>query len=64
MVRIVLSSIDETWLMYASPGRALGESSAWLAAGSILAMFHLSKATDHNGVAVEPSGRYISGLVR
>ncbi|KAF7978447.1 hypothetical protein HWV62_638 [Athelia sp. TMB] len=46
------------------PGRALGESSAWLAAGSILAMFNLSKATDHNGVTIEPSGRYTSGLVR
>ncbi|KZP29761.1 cytochrome P450 [Athelia psychrophila] len=46
------------------PGRAVAEQSAWLAAGSILAMFDISKAVDREGAIIEPSGRYTSGLTR
>lgn len=47
-----------------SPGRAVAEQSAWLATGCILAMFDISKAVDREGAAIEPSGRYTSGLTR
>ncbi|KZP30494.1 cytochrome P450 [Athelia psychrophila] len=46
------------------PGRGLAEKSAWLTCGSILAAFHLSKATDAKGATIEPSARYLSGLTR
>ncbi|KZP02374.1 cytochrome P450, partial [Athelia psychrophila] len=42
------------------PGRGLAEKSAWLTCGSILAAFHLSKATDAKGATIEPSARYLS----
>ncbi|KAF7977292.1 hypothetical protein HWV62_4259 [Athelia sp. TMB] len=46
------------------PGRALAEQSAWLAAACILSLFDITKAIDHNGEIIEPSGRYIAGLTR
>ncbi|KAF7979326.1 hypothetical protein HWV62_42735 [Athelia sp. TMB] len=48
----------------ACPGRPLAEHLAWLSAASILALFDLSKAVDHEGKVVEPSGRYTSGVLR
>ncbi|KAF7978428.1 hypothetical protein HWV62_600 [Athelia sp. TMB] len=46
------------------PGRQMARSTVWLTAGSILAVFNINKAVDEKGTPVEPSGAYISAILR
>ncbi|KAJ7729931.1 cytochrome P450 [Mycena metata] len=45
------------------PGRDMAQWSIWICAVSILATFDITKALDENGVPIEPSGHYSSGLL-
>ncbi|ESK94724.1 cytochrome p450 [Moniliophthora roreri MCA 2997] len=45
------------------PGQDMAESSIWITIASILACFDISKAVDENGVPIEPSGEYTSGML-
>ncbi|KAE9399837.1 cytochrome P450 [Gymnopus androsaceus JB14] len=45
------------------PGRVFAHSAVWLTVASLLACFDLSKASDKNGVAIEPSTDYIDGFI-
>ncbi|KZP19024.1 cytochrome P450 [Athelia psychrophila] len=46
------------------PGKEMAKGSLWLTAGSILATFDISKATDESGAVVEPSGEYELRVIR
>ncbi|KAF7985952.1 hypothetical protein HWV62_43898 [Athelia sp. TMB] len=46
------------------PGRHMAKESIWLTAGSILACFNIEKSVDLQGNVIEPSGRYLPGLIR
>ncbi|KAF7980001.1 hypothetical protein HWV62_40098 [Athelia sp. TMB] len=46
------------------PGRHMAQESIWLTAGSILACFNIEKSVDIHGNVIEPSGKYLSGLIR
>jgi len=46
------------------PGRQMARDSIWLTAGSILASFTIEKSRDIDGNLVEPSGSYVSSLIR
>ncbi|KAF7985938.1 hypothetical protein HWV62_43870 [Athelia sp. TMB] len=46
------------------PGRHMARESIWLTAGSILACFNIEKSIDIHGNVVEPSGKYVSVLIR
>ncbi|KAJ6572322.1 cytochrome P450 [Mycena capillaripes] len=45
------------------PGRDMAQWSIWICAASILATFNISQCVDENGVPIEPSGEYTSGLL-
>ncbi|KAF8143554.1 cytochrome P450 [Mycena galopus ATCC 62051] len=45
------------------PGREMAQWSVWICAASILATFNISKSVDENGVTLEPSGEYTSGML-
>lgn len=45
-----------------SPGRHMALESIWLTAASVLASFDINKAIGPDGVVIEPSGKYSSGL--
>ncbi|KAJ7210342.1 cytochrome P450, partial [Mycena pura] len=45
------------------PGRDMAQWSLWISAASILATFNITKGLDENGVPVEPSGEFTSGLL-
>ncbi|KAF8960427.1 cytochrome P450 [Flammula alnicola] len=45
------------------PGSHIAMSLLWMTAASILSTFNISKALDENGVPVEPSVKYQSGLI-
>lgn len=47
-----------------SPGRHVALGSIWVTVSSVLATYHITKAVDANGVFIEPSGLYTSGLIR
>ncbi|KAJ6454682.1 cytochrome P450 [Mycena sanguinolenta] len=44
-------------------GRHMAQWSIWICAASILATFNISACVDENGVPIEPSGEYTSGLL-
>ncbi|KAF7980672.1 hypothetical protein HWV62_37099 [Athelia sp. TMB] len=46
------------------PGRHMAKESIWLTAGSILACFNIEKSVDPLGNVIEPSGKYLPGLIR
>jgi hypothetical protein len=41
----------------------MAKGTLWITAVSILATFNISKSVDENGVPIEISGEYTSGLV-
>ncbi|KAF8868016.1 hypothetical protein CPB84DRAFT_1697701, partial [Gymnopilus junonius] len=45
------------------PGRHVATSLLWLTVASILMTFEISKAVDGNGVPIEPSVEYHSGMM-
>ncbi|KAJ7837454.1 cytochrome P450 [Mycena leptocephala] len=45
------------------PGKDMAQWSIWICAASVLSTFNVSKAVDENGVPIEPSGEYTSGLL-
>ncbi|KAJ7258216.1 cytochrome P450 [Mycena rebaudengoi] len=45
------------------PGQNMAKGTLWITAVSILATFNISKSVDENGVPIEISGEYTSGLV-
>ncbi|KAF7366443.1 Cytochrome p450 [Mycena sanguinolenta] len=44
------------------PGRDMAQWSIWICIASVLATFNLTKSLDEQGVPIEPSGEYTSGL--
>ncbi|KAF7980002.1 hypothetical protein HWV62_40100 [Athelia sp. TMB] len=46
------------------PGRHMARESIWLTVGSILACFKIENSVDVHGNVIEPSGKYLSGLLR
>ncbi|KAJ7166879.1 cytochrome P450 [Mycena filopes] len=44
-------------------GKDMAEWSMWITITSILAVFNITKSLDANGVPIEPSGKYTSGLL-
>ncbi|KAF7985902.1 hypothetical protein HWV62_43798 [Athelia sp. TMB] len=45
------------------PGRHMARESIWLTVGSILACFKIENSVDVHGNVIEPSGKYLSGLL-
>lgn len=45
------------------PGKDMAQWSVWICAASILAAFNINKSSDKDGVPIEPSGEYSSGLL-
>ncbi|KAJ7214442.1 cytochrome P450 [Mycena pura] len=45
------------------PGKDMAQWSLWICVASILAAFNITKGVDENGVPLEPSGEYTSGLL-
>ncbi len=46
----------------ACPGQDMAWSSMWLTVASILFLFDITKQVDENGIPMEPSGEYTSGM--
>ena len=46
----------------ACPGQDMAWSSMWLTIASILFLFDITKQADENGIPMEPSGEYTSGM--
>ncbi|KAF7369888.1 Cytochrome p450 [Mycena sanguinolenta] len=44
-------------------GRDMAEWSIWISVASILAVYNISKRIDEEGIPIEPSGEYTSGLL-
>ncbi|KAF8966582.1 cytochrome P450, partial [Flammula alnicola] len=44
------------------PGQDMAWSSMWLTVASMLSIFDITKAFDENGIQIEPSGEYTSGM--
>ncbi|KAJ7258207.1 cytochrome P450 [Mycena rebaudengoi] len=44
-------------------GKDMAQRTIWITAASILATFNISKSADENGVPIEISGEYTSGLI-
>lgn len=42
----------------------MAQSSIWIAAASILATFDIEKVVNKDGLLVEPSAEYTSGMLR
>ena len=59
-----IMALDESSRVSSSPGRQIARSTVWLTAGSILAVFNIDKAVDEKGTLVEPSGAYVSAILR
>ncbi|KAJ7781994.1 cytochrome P450 [Mycena maculata] len=45
------------------PGKDMAQRSVWICAASILAVFNINNSVDKNGVPIEPSGEYTSGVL-
>ncbi|KAJ6626137.1 cytochrome P450 [Mycena sp. CBHHK59/15] len=45
------------------PGKDMAQWSVWITVASILATFNISKSVDENGLTIEPSGEYTSGML-
>ncbi|KAK7044445.1 cytochrome p450 [Favolaschia claudopus] len=45
------------------PGRDMAQWSVWISAASILSVFNINKSLDKNGMPIEPSGEYTSGML-
>lgn len=55
--------MTSSYLDFESPGRHMAFEVVWLTVASVLASFNIQKALDSDGAYIEPSGRYINGLV-
>ncbi|KAJ7123980.1 cytochrome P450 [Mycena crocata] len=45
------------------PGKDMAQWSVWICVASILASFDISKSLDNDGIPIEPSGEYTSGMI-